>query len=68
MMSAVLLISICFFCKLLKGRYPVNYCDDGYIAVVSNAHGWWPRVWRQILLFLPLIHQYRGEHTYGYEH
>lgn len=40
--GAALLISTTFFHRFLGGKYPVSYCDDGYISAVSIAHGWWP--------------------------
>jgi len=37
-----LLISTEFFIKVMKGKYPINYCDDGYISALSIALGHWP--------------------------
>jgi hypothetical protein len=40
--GAALLISVPFFLVKLKGTYPMNYCDDGYIAAMSISLGAWP--------------------------
>ncbi|MEM0119224.1 MAG: hypothetical protein QXJ38_02420 [Thermofilaceae archaeon] len=67
--GVALLISIKFFHEFLKGKYPVNYCDDGYIAAVSIAHGWWPPEYDggSFPLF-PVIHQRQREYAYGCEY
>jgi hypothetical protein len=37
-----MLISTKFFRVVLKGVYPMNYCDDSYIMAVAIARGIWP--------------------------
>ncbi len=40
--GAALLISTSFFKNFLKGKYPVSYCDDGYVSALSISLGYWP--------------------------
>lgn len=40
--GSALLISVPFFVVVMGGKYPVNYCDDGYISSLSIALGAWP--------------------------
>lgn len=40
--GAALLISVNFFRKFLRSRYPISYCDDGYITALSTSLGYWP--------------------------
>lgn len=65
--GVALLISTEFFRKFLKSKYPVSYCDDGYIAAVSIAYGWWPPEYMGHFEF-PVIHQPMREYTYGREY
>jgi len=37
-----MLISTKFFRVVLKGVYPMNYCDDSYIMAAAIARGIWP--------------------------
>uniref|UniRef100_A0A7C4FHZ3 Glycosyltransferase family 2 protein n=1 Tax=Ignisphaera aggregans TaxID=334771 RepID=A0A7C4FHZ3_9CREN len=39
-----MLLSTKFFKVILGGRYPINYCDDGYIIAVAIAKGIWPKL------------------------
>ncbi|MEM0345921.1 MAG: hypothetical protein QW189_08395 [Thermofilaceae archaeon] len=67
--GGALLISMGFLRKILGGKYPVNYCDDGYVAAVSVAHGWWPPEYDgESHPLYPVIHQHLREYAYGYEY
>ncbi|MEM2009934.1 MAG: hypothetical protein QXV51_03720 [Thermosphaera sp.] len=41
-MGPAMLISTSFFKKFLKKKYPINYCDDGYILAMAISKGIWP--------------------------
>ncbi|MEM0376187.1 MAG: hypothetical protein QXI90_00220 [Thermofilum sp.] len=62
-----LLISVKFLKEQLGGKYPVSYCDDGYISALSVASGWWPPEYSGRLEF-PVIRQPAREYAYGAEY
>ncbi|MCS7104163.1 MAG: hypothetical protein NZ954_01175 [Thermofilaceae archaeon] len=67
--GVALLISTDFLRKQLSGKYPVSYCDDGYISALSIAEGVWPPEYNGTGLFkFPVQHQPLREYTYGYEY
>jgi len=67
--GAALLISTEFFIKILKGKYPLNYCDDGYISALSIAAGYWPPEYTgKGSLVIPILRQCSREFGYGYEY
>jgi len=67
--GAALLISTEFFIKAMKGRYPINYCDDGYISALSIALGHWPPEYDgKGSVAIPIFRQPLREFSYGYEY
>jgi len=67
--GAALLISVPFFMRLLRGKYPVNYCDDGYISALSVAVGHWPPEYTgKGILVIPVVRQPLREYGYGVEY
>jgi len=67
--GAALLISVRFFREALKGKYPVNYCDDGYISALSIALGYWPPEYSgEGPLVIPIVRQRLREYAYGVEY
>lgn len=67
--GAALLISVEFFLKHMGGRYPVSYCDDGYITALSIAYGVWPPEYDGGgRVSFPVLFQASREYAYGREH
>ena len=67
--GAALLISVPFFMKATGGKYPINYCDDGYIFALSVSKGIWPVSYHaKKLLVPPVIFDYKREFAYGVEY
>lgn len=67
--GVALLVSVNFLQRCLKGKYPVNYCDDGYISAVSIARGLWPPEYSGRSPFrFPVAHQPFREFMYGREY
>lgn len=67
--GAAMLISMEFFVKALKGKYPVSYCDDGYVTALSIAMGYWPPEYTgEGYLNIPVIRQSLREFSYGVEY
>ena len=68
--GAALLFSIPFFKVALNSKYPISYCDDGYIAAVSIALGIWPPKYDgQGKVIIPPVKYYlRREFFYGIEY
>lgn len=65
--GAALLMSVPFFLTVLRGTYPMNHCDDGYIRAVSIAIGAWPPSPKGLrLLFIG--YDKPREFAYGAEH
>lgn len=65
-----LLISTTFFKKLLKNKYPVNYCDDGFILALAISKGIWPLNYKgKELINMPPISTLKDrEYIYGIEY
>jgi len=67
--GAAMLISVKFLQKVLKGKYPISYCDDGYVSAVSVACGYWPPEYDgEDLLWFCRIYQPSREYSYGREY
>lgn len=68
--GAALLISNHFFMKHLSGKYPINYCDDGYITALSISLGYWPPEYdgKGFLKIPPIGHFFEREYYYGFEY
>jgi len=67
--GAALLISVPFFIKALKAKYPISHCDDGYIFALSVSKGIWPESYHaENLLVPPVIFDYKREFAYGVEY
>jgi len=67
--GAAMLITVEFFTKALKGKYPVNYCDDGYISALSISMGYWPPEYDGSgRIYIPVVRQRQREFGYGIEY
>ncbi|MEZ0346877.1 MAG: hypothetical protein ABWK01_10015 [Infirmifilum sp.] len=67
--GAALLLSTKFFKEVLGGRYPVKYCDDGYISALCISRGCWPPEYTgKGQLHIPVIRQPAREYAYGQEY
>jgi hypothetical protein len=68
--GAALLISVPFFLIKLKGRYPINYCDDGYVGALSLSMGVWPPSYNGFgkiyIVHTPVHNNYLHEREYAY--
>jgi hypothetical protein len=64
-----LIISVPFFIKALSKKYPVTYCDDGFVTAKSIALGLWPRSLRSDSLIVPPVRfDSKKEFAYGIEY
>lgn len=65
-----LLISFVFFKKLMKNKYPINYCDDGYIFALAISNGIWPLRYKGIgdIKIPPIVTLADREYIYGMEY
>ncbi|MEM1596022.1 MAG: hypothetical protein QXS24_02590 [Desulfurococcaceae archaeon] len=65
-----LLISTVFFKKLMKNKYPVTYCDDGFIFALAISKGVWPLHYTGggDVIIPPIITLKDREYIYGVEY
>ncbi|MEM1720556.1 MAG: hypothetical protein QW496_06920 [Desulfurococcaceae archaeon] len=68
--GSALLISTAFFKVLMKNRYPVNYCDDGFIFALAISRGAWPLDYngKGSIEVPPIITLKDREYAYGIEY
>lgn len=68
--GAALLMSTKFFKHILGGRYPINYCDDGYIIAYAIAlSGWIANYTGKGSIEIPLVATIpEREFVYGIEY
>ena len=63
-----MLISTKFFKVILEGKYPINYCDDGYIIAAAIAKGIWPKL-HTVRIRIPQVTTISmREYMYGIEY
>ncbi|MEM4530236.1 MAG: hypothetical protein QXL14_01175 [Candidatus Aenigmatarchaeota archaeon] len=63
-----LLISIPFYLNILNGKYPINYCDDGYISALAISKGIWPELYNGNIIIPSVITLKEREYIYGVEY
>jgi hypothetical protein len=68
--GAAFLISVSFFKKFLKSKYPISYCDDGYISALAISLGVWPPKYDGTgnVLIPPVKYYIDREFMYGSEY
>ena len=63
-----MLISTKFFRAVLKGVYPMNYCDDGYILAAAISIGTWPILHVKDIEVPEAVALPQREYIYGVEY
>jgi hypothetical protein len=63
-----MLISTKFFMVILRNKYPINYCDDGYIIAVAIAKGIWPQTDIKDMKIPQVVTISSREYIYGVEY